>query len=599
MADEKPDKLVDIDDIVKSKNPLFKVVKKPASKILGLDLINDAYARAFEKQGHEQLEADFFYYLCDELGIDFTVNGGSLSSIPKEGPVVVLANHPYGLADGLLLGKILTGLRKDTRIVANEQLNMCEEIRPWLIAVDPFETQESKKKNLKATREMLGVLKKGGLLGVFPAGSASSFSLRDKCVIDDNWNQNIAAIIRKTGATVVTIHFPGRNSLIFQGVSLVKKEARVALLPRELKRSKNKTVKIQVSSPLSASSLKKFATDRGLIDYLKLITYCQGRKVKKRRTWRKEKEREMTEIIPPQSVEVIKEEIRSLPDKALLLTSGKYEVYVAGAKKIPNLLVEIGRLREETFRAVGEGSGTECDLDPYDRHYLQLFLWDAEAERLVGGYRLGRTDKILAKYGVKGLYNSQFFTFEDEVLERLNPALEMGRSFIVQDYQKKPIILGLIWQGIGHYVARYPHYRNLFGVVSTSNDYDSFSFRLIVDFLKFHAMDEEMASKIKAKNPAKGKALKPSEVEALVRENMTEQDLSDLVSQLETDGKGIPVLLRQYLKLNGKILGFNIDKDFGGVLDCMVMVDLFNSPRRSLKKYMGKEAVAKLFPDEE
>lgn len=597
--DQKSKKLVDINDVVKSKNPLVRVMKKPASLFLGLDRINKGYAKACETYGREQLEKDFFRYMTAQFGLDYEVKDTRLKEIPKQGACVVLANHPYGLADGLVFGKILTDVRSDVKIIANEALNLCEEIRPWLISVDPFDTREARRKNVTAMKQILEHLRNGGMLGVFPAGSASSFSMRDRCVIDDPWNKNIAAIIRKAQATVVALHFFGRNSLLFQGVSLLKKEARVALLPRELKRSVNKKLKVNVSSPIPFSKLRKFDTDEDLIEHLRLLTYCIGRRAMTRKKLAKMKHQpEQEEIIPQRDTKVYRQEVKDLPKNSMLLKSGKYEVYIATSMQIPELLLEIGRLREITFREVGEGTGKSYDLDSFDVYYKHLFLWDAEEECLVGAYRLGETDVIIEERGVKGLYNSNFFKFKKGLFEVINPGLELGRSFIVKKYQRKPTILGLIWQGVGQFVARNPHYRYLFGVVSTSAEFDQFSFNLIVDFLKLHALDEELSKLIKPKNPIKGKALRPTEIQALIRQNANEQDLSELVSRLEEDGKGIPVLLRQYLKLNGKILSFNIDDDFGGVLDCMILVDLHHSPRRSLTKYMGKATAEKMLGPE-
>jgi len=591
---QKP-KLVEISDILNTRNPLINVIKAPAERVLGLRRINKGYANAQQRHGSQGLANDFFTHICNEFKMNYSTDLNALQKIPKKGPVVILSNHPYGLADGMLLGKLLTSVRRDVKLVANDQLDICEEIRPWLITVDPFDTMDAKRKNLQGMRQMLKTLRSGGMLGIFPAGSASSYSMKDKCVIDTEWNDNIASLIRKTNATVVTVHFPGRNSLLFQGMSLVKKEARAVLLPRELKRSVKQNVRLEVSSPISSHSLKKFTSDREMIDYLKLITYCQGRKAKETLPASTNNTvRTMETIIAPLDPQLLYAEVQQLPQSAKLKESGDFSVYIANAQQIPHLLKEIGRLRETTFREVGEGTGRSFDIDTYDSYYKQLFLWDHKANKLVGGYRIGETDKIIRQKGIKGLYNSKFFDFQPEVFEKINLGLEMGRSFIIKEYQRKPLMLGLIWQGIGQFISANPEYRYLFGVVSTSAKYNSYSFKLIADFLKQHSMDEELASMIKAKNPMKGNALKPSELESMINAQLTEQHLSDLVSHIESDKKGIPVLLRQYLKLNGKILGFNIDNDFGGVLDCMILVDLHKSPKRSMQKYLGKDAVEKM-----
>lgn len=587
-------KLVDLGDIMSRTNPLLKVMRRPSEYFLGLSEINKGYANLYKKIGSTDLQKHFFHHMCEEFNLHCCYDEDKLMDIPHVGPVVILSNHPFGLADGLLLGKLLTDIRPDVKLVANKKLEVCNEIIPWIISVDPYESTESRMNNLVGTREMLKHLHKGGILGVFPAGGASSYNIQDKCVIDDNWNENIASIIRKTKATVVTLHFSGRNSLLFQIVSLIKKEARLALLPREFKKHTKKPVNISIGSPIASHTLDKFNCNRSMIDHLRLLTYYQGRKqCQKKHKSPPETSRKLEQIIHAVSPRILLTEVTQLPDSAILLQSGDYIVYHAYAKEIPNMLREIGRQREITFREVGGGSGKSCDIDSYDAYYIHIFLWDEKNNQLVGGYRVGETDKILFTKGVEGLYNAQFFEFKRQLIERISPGLEMGRSFIIPEYQKRPILLGLIWQGIGQFVSRNPEYRYLFGVVSTSAQYDTFSFKLMVDFLKLHSMDQELANYLKPKNPLKGKALKPSEIESIENSSFTEQDLNNWLSHLESDGKGLPVLLRQYLKLNGKILGFNIDKDFGGVLDCMILVDLKNSPKKSLQKYFGNDIMKK------
>lgn len=585
-------KLVGLGDILGKKIPEF--ISRPAEKILGIETINTAYNKA-RQAGGAGFSQNFFSYALKALELKYDISPQDLAQIPAQGACIVVANHPHGLSDGIIFGELLTSIRSDVKILANEQLSLCEELVPWLIQVDVYESEDAHRKNAKAVREMFKHLKNGGLLGVFPAGSASTFSLRDMSVTDDPWNSNIAAIIRKTEAPVVPLHISGSSSLLFQGVSMIKKSARVALLPRELKRDSAKVHKISVGKPIAYKHLKDFETDDAMISYLRLRTYILDTKYargsKNVVPGEQESKRDFAAIIDAVAPELLVEDIERLEANRLLTSSGQWQVYYAHVREIPHIMREIGRLREFTFRSAGEGSGNDCDLDKFDSHYIHLFLWDAQNSKIVGAYRMGPTDSIMAKYGKKGLYNCQFFHFEDEVLQHINPALELGRAFVAPEYQKRPLSLSLIWQGIGSYLVQNPRYRYMFGTVSTSDLYCGLSRGLIIEFLKQNAMDSEMAKGVKALNPpASRQQLDKPESRALADSRQDVSEFSSLIADIEDDGKGVPVLLRQYLKLNGKILAFNIDEDFGNVLDCLIMVDSHAIPTRALNKFFGTEA---------
>lgn len=600
MTQPKRQKMVDIRDILDESTRLPALVAASAEKLLGLERLNTAYSKIVRDK--ESGSPDNFFQLATRhLNLRLQLRPGDLDNIPKKGPVVVVANHPHGLSDGIMFGELLTRVREDVRILANEQLSLCEELDPWLIKVDVYEGEDARRKNIGGMRRVISWLRKGGVLGIFPAGTASSFSLAHKRVTDDPWNTNIASIIRMTKATVVPVYFPGRNSLLFQGVSLINRKARVAFLPREVGRDSRHMHRIVVGRPISFSQLGQYESDEALVSHLRLRTYLLGKSYEKSRrphVHKKERKSKMSALIPPVSVSDMQAEVDALPAECLHARqeSGDWDVYVADALQIPSILIEIGRLREYTFRQVGEGSGKGCDLDTYDNHYKHLFLWDRVQQRVAGAYRMGETDRILSRYGVKGLYNGEFFSFSPAALNVLGRSLEMGRAFIVPEYQKRPLALGFIWEGIGRFMARNHHYRYLFGTVSISRDYSNLSRMLIVSYLKAHEMATDLCREVKAYSPPRKSDLHRSESCILPMGLMDAQGLSQLVADVEEDGKGIPVLLRQYLKLNGKILSFGVDKHFGDVLDCLILVDMFKAPERSIKRYMGREVYDQLLP---
>jgi len=272
----------------------------------------------------------------------------------------------------------------------------------------------------------------------------------------------------------------------------------------------------------------------------------------------------------------------------VLLEQEDFEVFWARASQIPYVLREVGRLREITFREAGEGTGESIDLDLFDSHYHHLVLWQKKTLEVVGAYRLGPTDLILSRYGKKGLYTTSLFTFHNDFFLQVHPALELGRSFIRREYQKAFSTLMLLWKGIGQYVVRYPRYRYLFGPVSISNDYRRVSKTLLIKFLREQNYRPELARWVKAKRPYRQDLRQGWMDQAVVSMIRDAAEVSDWIAELEADQKGIPILLKQYLKLGGKLLGFNLDPQFSRVVDGLILVDLAQTNPVVLEKYLGK-----------
>lgn len=602
MPEAASQKMVDLKDLLGDNVRVPSLVLSSAEKLLGLERLNIAYDKISRDLAKEGTTDNFFDLSIKHLNLKYQLRPGELERIPKKGPVVVVANHPHGLSDGLMIGQLLTRVRNDVRLVANEQLTLCKHLEPWMITVDVYDGPEARRRNMAGIKKMLSWLGQGGLIALFPAGTASSYSIPDKRVTDDEWNRNIASIIRRTNATVVPLYIPGRTSLFFQGITLINKEARVPFLAREVGRDSRRVHKIVIGKPLSGSSLSQYESDEALMSHLRLRTYLMGRNYEKSRkpyiAKHGSRKRRLAPLIPPVPREELEREVAALPDECRLVhqEDGDWSVYVAEASRIPNLLKEIGRLREWTFREAGEGSGLSCDLDEFDGHYLHLFLWDKTNGKVAGAYRMGLTDEIFDRFGTKGLYNGGFFQFSPDIQQVLRKGLEMGRAFITPEYQRKPLALGLIWVGIGQFMVHNPRYRYLYGTVSISRDYTNLSRSLIVSYLEAREMDPQLSTGVKAFHPPHRLRLKGPELKILPVGLTDPQGLSQLVSDIEQDGKGIPVLLRQYLRLNGKILSFSIDKSFGDVLDCLILVDIYKTPERSIKRYMGKETYEELLP---
>ncbi|RNC71049.1 MAG: lysophospholipid acyltransferase family protein [Desulfuromonadales bacterium] len=526
------------------------------------------------------------------LGIECAAHPAELAQVPGSGPVVVVANHPFGAVEGIVLARLLRQIRPDVKFLANYLLGRLPEMRHLFIGVDPFGGRGAGGRNVGPLREAIRWLREGGMLVVFPAGEVSHLSIRRREVSDPRWSETLARIVRHGGAAAVPVHFAGRNSPLFHGAGLVHPLLRTALLPRELLNKRDSTIRVRVGTPVPNRKLCGFATDREMVAYLRLRTYLLG-SASETETGAKQTA-SLSGFGPlaiPVEPELLAAEIGNLPDDHFLVESGPFRVVVAEAGRIPATLREIGRLREITFRQVGEGTGRPSDLDRFDAHYRHLFIWNREKCELVGAYRLGETDTIIQQFGMEGLYTSTLFTYRVDFLDRIGPALEVGRSFVRPEYQKSYTPLLLLWKGIGRFVAANPRYRVLFGAVSISREYSDLSRQLIVSTLQQGRLIPELARMVTARTPLR---LKPLRVRGCEPAGdwpaaLDLEDVAAMVADIEVDHKGVPVLLRHYVNLGGKFLGFNIDREFSDVLDGLVLVDLLETEGKTLERYMGKD----------
>jgi putative hemolysin len=424
----------------------------------------------------------------------------------------------------------------------------------------------------------------GGMLVVFPAGEVSHLCLRNGRVEDREWHASVGGIIRRTGASAVPIHVSGSNSVLFQLAGLVHPVLRTALLPRELLNKERMSVTIRVGPPVAGAKLAELRSDAERSSYLRWRTYLlSNRKDYKPRTSLPfiRARSGNRPIAAAENADKLRGEVISLSAARLLIESGDLQCLLAPANEIPTVLAEIGRLREVSFRAVGEGTGRAADLDRFDRHYLHLFLWNKKALEIVGAYRIAQTDVVRNHLGRDGLYTATLFRYSDELLDRMGPALELGRSFIRPEYQTQFAPLLTLWKGIGRFISMRPEYRVLFGPVSISNNYPAVCRQLMVSFLSKYLSLSDWTSLVRARRPPRGVA--PGTPTGLARD-----DRCSLVEDIHRGKPGIPVLLRQCLKLGGKLLGFNVDRDFGDAHDGLIVVDLMQTDPNILGRYIGK-----------
>lgn len=572
------------------RKPALRFFQRCLETVSGLAFLQNRY--------HFLPETGSAHHFIDEalknLSITYCIGSGQASSIPGCGAAIIVANHPFGCIDGLILAHLLTGIRRDVKVLANYHLKRIPGMHDLIYGIDPFETRNAWKRNAGALRDSLRLLQQGGLLVVFPAGEVSHYRFSQRRIDDPPWSETVSRLVTLTGVPVVPVYFEGHNSLQFNLVGMLHPLLRTLLLPRELIRKANSCITLRIGKLIPFGKLKKLNDPAAITRYLRLRTYM----LKSVRvdpvtfnTVVAATDMAYDPIIDAVPPELLSAEIAALAASQKLYVAGNMEVYIARAVQVPWVLQEIGRLREMTFRLAGEGTGSSIDLDRFDCYYRHLFLWDREKKRIAGAYRLGIVDEILSRHGAKGLYTNSLFKYRTQLLLELGPALELGRSFIREEYQRSYASLNLLWKGIARFVAvnRLPV---LFGPVSISRDYSLVSRKLIVDCLQLNHQGSHLARRVKPRRPFRANVKSYwSRSDLVIMKDI--ELISDMVSQMEKDEKGLPVLVRQYLKLGGKFLGFNVDDEFSDVVDSLIVVDLRMTEGRTLEKYMGKERAAK------
>ena len=523
--------------------------------------------RIYTTAAGDRAGAPFAARALTALDISVAVEGGD--RIPASGPLVVVANHPFGALDGLVLLDLLARVRPDTRLLGNRWLAALPELRPHLLQVDVFGGRVAVHRNGVALREALQWLAQGGCVALFPAGEVAHSAV-DGRVVDSPWRAAAGELAVRAGAAVLPVFFAGANSRLFRAAGRIHPFLRTALLPHELKGKRGSRISVRVGDPVAATELAAVGDARARIAHLRSAVDRLA----------------AVPVAPRGNVNELLADVAALG--APLLESGAYQVFCATASQLPAVLPEIGRLREISFRAVGEGTGRDRDLDRFDPSYRHLFVWNRERAEVAGAYRLGATDEIGAAAGLDGLYTRTLFDYGDALIGQLGPALELGRSFVAPAYQRDFSPLLLLWKGISRFVVHNPRYRRLFGVVSISDAYESTSRQLMIRFLQTTRFDADLGRLVRARNPPAPP--RDSLVESATIERL--EDVSALIRGLEPDGKDMPVLLRQYLKLNARLLGFSIDPAFGNALDGLVVVDLDDVEPAILARYMGRDEAA-------
>ena len=568
-------------------------------QMLNISTLNKIY----DRQKH-LTDLEFIDALIDEFGVKFEIPEEDLRRIPKTGAFITISNHPLGGIDGILLLKLLLEQRPDFKIVANFLLHRIEPLKPFVLPVNPFEGRKDAKSSVLGLKTALKQLKEGHPLGIFPAGEVSTHR-EGRLLVDRPWEESAMKLVKKSQVPIVPIYFHAKNSNMFYRMARLSDTLRTAKLPSELLSQKERLIKVRIGNPISIEDQNEHQSLSVFTQFLRRKTYMLSNAFERKK---------LLDNIPktlkfpkppkkiggPIPVEEMVAELENLrQEDKRLLNSKNYEVFLAKADAIPYILQEIGRLREITFREVGEGTNNSTDLDKFDSYYHHMFLWDNDAQKIAGAYRMGLGSEIFPRFGINGFYLQDLFRFEPELYEMMSESIEMGRAFIIKEYQTRPMPLFLLWKGIVHTTLRFPEHRYLIGGVSISNKFSEFSKSLMIEFMKSNYYDPYVAQYIKPKKEYKVK-LKDADKDFIFDESEADLNKFDkIIDEVEPGSLRIPVLIKKYIKQNAKVIAFNVDPLFNNAVDGLMYIRIADLPESTVKPVMEEfqEELEKKYSD--
>ncbi|SKB48561.1 Putative hemolysin [Salegentibacter holothuriorum] len=534
---------------------------------------------------------DFIDSILEGFEIDFEIPEKDLKRIPKTGAFITISNHPLGGIDGMILMKLLLRERSDYKVIANFLLHRLDPLKPYIMPVNPFEDHKEAKSSLGGIKEAISHLKEGHALGMFPAGEVSTYK-DQRVIVDKAWEPAAMKLIQKAKVPVVPIYFHAKNSTFFYRLASMSDILRTAKLPSEMLTQKKRKIKVRIGNPIAVEDQLEHPNIEAFTAFLRRKTYMLANVFEKKNLFDKLpkslKLPKNPKKIAGETAEILMEaEIENCRgmDKRLL-SSKNYEVFLAKKEVIPHIVAELGRLREITFRAIGEGTNKATDLDKFDDYYYHLFLWDNEAKKVAGAYRMGMGNEIYASHGIDGFYLQELFKFEPELYKMMSQSIEMGRAFIIKEYQQKPMPLFLLWKGIVHCTLRFPEHKYLIGGVSISNKFSNFSKSLMIEFMKSHYYDPYIAQFIKPKKEFKVK-LKDADKDIIFDASKADLNKFDkIIDEIEPENMRLPVLIKKYIKQNAKVVAFNVDPLFNNSVDGLMYIRIADLPESTVKPVM-------------
>ena len=561
-----------------------RILSALIEKLLGLGELGDIY----DARPRDLEPEDFLQYTLDSLGVSLGLgNERHLGQIPRQGPLLIVANHPLGGLEGIALARILLRIRPDLQVLTNELLRRIPELAPLFIGVDVL-SADAAGGNVKGVKQVHKHLACGGAVLIFPAGMVSAIELRERRIADRKWNRLAGQLIKRHKCACVPVHVDGHNSPYFYLAGLLHPRLRTLLLPRQLANKKGFRLELTFGKPVLAQELRLLKKPRAITEYLRVSSEALA---SRREASPERFTSDVEEICDAASSAEVAGAMASLAEFRLI-EHEEFDVYCAPHDRLGIIMELIAVAREVAFRAVGEGTGMTRDSDQFDPHYLHLFLWDKNRARIAGAYRVGLVDEIVREHGVRGLYSRSLYKYDKAFIRQLGAAIEMGRSFIHPEYQRRPDSLTLLWRGIGRVLVDRPRYHTLFGSVSISREYSDLARALIADTLLTNFQASEFVPLVKPITPHRVGHRPWSE--DMLRELVNIKMLGRLIGRCDP-GKAVPVLLRHYLSLNGRMVCFNIHSDFNNSLEGLIIVDVRRTASKTLTRFMGADGYRQFY----
>lgn len=562
---------------IKKQSKLWKPFWRPllsvGDKIMALDKLDELYRNSHLPGLDKQ---DFSRELLRFLKTPLMGATDLKKQLPTEGACIVVSNHPFGCLEGVGLAYEVGRLRPDVKVLANKALSMFKELETQFIFIDPLKPKNPA--NMAALRACRQHLNDGGVLVVFPSGKVAEYESARRRVCDGDWNRVAAQLAKGTDSPVLPVFFEGQNSRTFINLARIWSKTKLLMMFREITKRRGTPIQMRVGQRLDTPLLAKLKSVDVINDYIRLQAHLLDSRYEY--LWPDDVIDTMQPLAKPTDKSLIQLELDALPKSQQLLEYKGFSVFYGYQNQLPNIVNEIARQRERVFREHNEGSGEPIDTDGFDATYTHLFIVEQSSLEIIGAYRMGQTDKLLQKFGMKGLYLAKMFDFKPGFINQTEPCLEMGRSFIVPEHQRSFYGLFLLWRGIGEFVVRHPQYRTLYGTVSLSKLYRPESVEAIRQVVT------QPSDQVSAKTPF-NVPINPELTEFFTKHRDQDRVLSAVVKGWERDSKDVPVLMKQYQKMAARFYCIGIDESFNDTPGMLLSVHLPSAPSRSLKQYLA------------
>ena len=539
--------------------------------VCGLGEINRLFDGAADYQGRE-----FADHLLENMNITIEVTPEQLENIPKEGGFIVVSNHPFGGIEGVMLLSAIAKVRPDFKLMANFILSHIPNLKECFFSVNPFEKNPEWKSSVGGIKGAIQHVAQGKGLGIFPAGEVSRYHGHDYPE-DLPWSNSIARIIKNAEVPVIPVFWDGQNSPRFYRWDKINSMLGTARLTRELANKHDQKVILQIGRPILPAEIASYEKPADLAAYLRSRSYALEANINKVQP--QTVNDKWVPVEPPRDKQLLIQELEAIREKAFLFSAATFECFLADYDDIPNLMHELGRLREEAFRFIGEGTGKSLDTDVFDQHYKHLILWDNKKQQVAGAYRLGFGNEIMRDKGINGFYVSTLFKFEDSFGETLKKTIELGRSFVTVEYQREVLPLVLLLRGLAVVVTKNPEIQHFIGPVSISAWYPKFYQSMIVKYVtEKHPVEQGLSNVAHPTTPFQPDFLKV-DPDVLMKDYMDSIDKFDkFMFRLSNGCYRMPTLFKKYQKLNAKFLCFNVDPDFNDTLDALLFLTFTDFP---------------------